>query len=191
MWSNGIRHRDVSPPNLMYRRDKTGQVVGVLNDFDLATVMDVPTGNERTGTMPFMALSLLDDEALCGQVKHLYEHDAESFIWVLLWISVQYKNGKLRQEPPLNSWLGIDARGCREKKFWFLFHNEWKKLACGDERNALVLAKCQTALRHWYLQTLQLSNSARNDGSRANAAFMELLQGPYTQHSLNATSNQG
>jgi len=42
----------------MYKNE-AGVVVGVLNDFDLATVGPGPTGNERTGTLPFMALELL------------------------------------------------------------------------------------------------------------------------------------
>jgi hypothetical protein len=30
-----------------------------------------------------MALELLTKEAIEGKVKHLYRHDAESFLWVL------------------------------------------------------------------------------------------------------------
>ncbi|KAH7888350.1 hypothetical protein F5I97DRAFT_684837 [Phlebopus sp. FC_14] len=40
LWQNGVYHRDVSPSNLMYYRDDVGNVVGVLNDFDLASTSD-------------------------------------------------------------------------------------------------------------------------------------------------------
>ena len=78
------------------------QVIGVLNDYDLSSMKDCPTGRERTGTVPFMALDLLLDEAMEGKVEHLYQHDAESFIWVLTWITFQYKDGKFQGNGPLN-----------------------------------------------------------------------------------------
>ncbi|KAH7891074.1 hypothetical protein F5I97DRAFT_1799223, partial [Phlebopus sp. FC_14] len=119
LWTNGVRHRDVSPSNLMYRI-VDGMIVGVLNDFDLASLGDGVTGTERTGTVPFMALDLLSDEALRGEVKHLYEHDAESFIWVLTWISLRYGDGQPMKNKALDKWLIVDAVTCREKKSDFL-----------------------------------------------------------------------
>ena len=68
-----------------------GKIVGVLNDFDLASTQETTTGTERTGTVPFTALALLRDEALQGNVIRAYEHDTESFIWVLIWISLRYE----------------------------------------------------------------------------------------------------
>ncbi|KAH7881923.1 hypothetical protein F5I97DRAFT_1991515 [Phlebopus sp. FC_14] len=120
LWQKGVYHRDVSPSNLMYYRDKDGNVVGVLNDFDLASLGDGITGTERTGTVPFIALDLLTDEALRGEVKHLYEHDAESFIWLLTWISLRYRNGQPMKNKALDQWLIVDAMTCREKKLNFL-----------------------------------------------------------------------
>ncbi|KAH7891061.1 hypothetical protein F5I97DRAFT_1827025 [Phlebopus sp. FC_14] len=120
LWQNGVYHRDVSPSNLMYYRDKDGNVVGVLNDFDLASLGDGVTGTERTGTVPFIALDLLTDEALRGEVKHLYEHDAESFIWLLTWISLRYRNGQPMKNKALDQWPIVDAMTCREKKLNFL-----------------------------------------------------------------------
>ncbi|KAG1744139.1 uncharacterized protein EDB91DRAFT_1335703 [Suillus paluster] len=68
LWKGGVRHRDVSPPNMMFHKTDKGVLIGVLNDFNLsslATRLD-PHGNERTGTVPFIApdlLSLRVDEA--------------------------------------------------------------------------------------------------------------------------------
>ena len=48
----------------MYDKTKNGE--GVLNDFDLAHVRGTkrPSGTERTGTMPFMALDLLTRQGM-------------------------------------------------------------------------------------------------------------------------------
>ncbi|KAG0694107.1 hypothetical protein DFH29DRAFT_1006643 [Suillus ampliporus] len=86
LWKNGVRHRDVSPSNLMVY--KLGDLwIGVLNDYDLSSTQNhSPSGRERTGTVPFMALDLLTKQAIAGEVEHLYQHDAESLIWVLGWV---------------------------------------------------------------------------------------------------------
>jgi hypothetical protein len=95
--------------------------VGVLNDYDLSSVQeDGPGGNERTGTIPFMALALLTTKAIKGEVEHLYQHDAELFIWVLTWVCLRYENGKVRSDRPLHAWLKEDANGYRKKKDDFL-----------------------------------------------------------------------
>ncbi|KAG1772481.1 hypothetical protein EV702DRAFT_1033620 [Suillus placidus] len=127
LWKRGVHHRDVSPSNLMgYRLG--GRFIGVLNDFDLSSIIrflssikDAPKGFERTGTVPFMSLHLLVPKAIAGQVEHVYYHDAESFIWVLTWICLRYKNGKLlSRNRPLDEWLTVDARGCHKEKMSYL-----------------------------------------------------------------------
>jgi hypothetical protein len=105
----------------MIYKTLSGRWMGVLNDFDLSSTQDTPSGQERTGTVPFMALHLLTKKGLSGQVKHLYQHDAESFIWVLTWISICYDNGVyIGKRTELHDWLRVDALGCHEKKFSFL-----------------------------------------------------------------------
>ncbi|KIJ16062.1 hypothetical protein PAXINDRAFT_54088, partial [Paxillus involutus ATCC 200175] len=96
LWKAGIHHCDVSCENLTYYRVKD-KVIGILNDYDLASLAssDNPLGNERTGTMLFMAIDLLEAAGRDGKVKHLYRHDMESFIWVFVWICHQFKDGKL------------------------------------------------------------------------------------------------
>ena len=67
---------------------------GVLNDFDLARLVEGNEGaggKENTGTMPFMALDLLNDQAFKGMVPRLYRHDAESFAWCLVYICICMK----------------------------------------------------------------------------------------------------
>ncbi|KAI6138070.1 hypothetical protein BKA82DRAFT_4250151 [Pisolithus tinctorius] len=122
LWREGIHHRDVSCGNLMYYR-VGGKVMGVLNDYDLSSLASSanPLSNKRTGTIPFMAIDLLKEDGQDGKVKHLYRHDMESLIYVFIWISLQYKDGKPLNPGPLDSWAKVDARGFAAKKMSFLF----------------------------------------------------------------------
>ncbi|KAL6300242.1 hypothetical protein BKA93DRAFT_712060, partial [Sparassis latifolia] len=81
LWSNGIEHRNVSPSSLMCDPSTKH---GVLNDFGLAD--HTTSQGDDAGTLPFMAIDLLPKEAYEGKVTHLYRHDLESFIWVLLYV---------------------------------------------------------------------------------------------------------
>lgn len=95
-----------------------GKWVAVLIDYDLSSILrdHGPRGNERTGTVPFMAINLLRPNA---RVTHLYQHNAESFIWVLVWVCLRYKGGKLlpsRKGRKLDDWLKVDAAGCEKEK---------------------------------------------------------------------------
>ncbi|KAG5634008.1 hypothetical protein H0H81_003919 [Sphagnurus paluster] len=86
LWINEIEHRDISPSNLMVDATDQKYPKGVLNDFDLAVYQPthVQPGGERTGTIPYMALDLLNRGYFSGHVERLYRHDLESFIWVLV-----------------------------------------------------------------------------------------------------------
>jgi hypothetical protein len=112
-----VEHNDISASNLMY--DKLNGNRGVLNDFDLAHLKGHPrpSGTERTGTMPFMALDLLTKAAGEGKVERLYRHDCESFVWVLLWICCRYFDGQVIPNPPLSQFITADYTQCFREKF--------------------------------------------------------------------------
>jgi len=102
---------------------KDGKRIGVLNDYDLSSLADDPgpRGNERTGTVPFMALDLLTEEGQRGEVKHLYRHDLESFMWCFAWISLRYKEGVIlpRGLRPFDEWATLGPVACGKEKFVF------------------------------------------------------------------------
>ncbi|KAG2753900.1 hypothetical protein P692DRAFT_20828894 [Suillus brevipes Sb2] len=136
LWECGVHHRDVSPSNLMVYRTSDGRYIGVLNDFDLSSTRDTPSGQERTGIVPFMAIELLTKEAIEGKVQHLYQHDAESFIWVFAWVCLRYEEGRLlRKGRPLDEWLKFDAFQCHGKKLGFLATHRHKMIPSQSHKN--------------------------------------------------------
>jgi len=99
----------------MYNISPAGKAEGVLNDYDLASWDKFPTTNsDRTGTVPFMALDLLHG-GLDQQIPRLYRHDAESFVWVLAYltaIAIEYKGHsvKISRPPYFNLWFKDDLQ---------------------------------------------------------------------------------
>ncbi|KAG1874733.1 hypothetical protein DFJ58DRAFT_650443, partial [Suillus subalutaceus] len=73
LWKEGVYHRDVSAGNMMWYVEDS-KLKGVLNDYDLSPLVNDPGpwGNERTGTVPFMALDLLNPESQQGGVKQSF-----------------------------------------------------------------------------------------------------------------------
>jgi hypothetical protein len=139
LWIGGIEHGDVSVNNLMY--DKLNGDCGVLNDFDLAhwTAKPRPSGSERTGTMPFMALDLLNKDAWEGKVTRLYQHDCESFMWVLLWVCCSFDNGEETVKPPFLKFVTNDYDQCRKEK--------WDVLRDGVQKLPNLVTKSYEAFR--------------------------------------------
>ena len=94
----GIKHRDVSINNLMFRRLKDGSVQGVLNDWDVASTRETESRPDhvgmRTGTRPFMSMDLHVD----NPPVHMVRFDYESLLYVLYWICVGYSDGGLLPE---------------------------------------------------------------------------------------------
>lgn len=92
-----VLHRDLSHNNVMWTRDEANNVIGVLNDWDLAAYPHTDANppevstKDRTGTLPFMARDLLRKDP----AKHLYSHDLESFFYILMWCCINYRLGGL------------------------------------------------------------------------------------------------
>jgi len=109
LWKKGIQHGDISLGNMMWDDRRK---VGILNDFDLSKFADQkgPSGQDNTGTLPFMALDLLSEEGLRGEIPRRYRHEAESFAWSLICLClsmVEGTDGKnyTRDPHPLPEWF--------------------------------------------------------------------------------------
>jgi len=119
LWVNGIHHGDISLNNLMYDTSATNGPAGILNDFDLATWVDHSTTNDdRTGTIPFMAIDMLDG-GLDDRIPRLYRHDLEAFIWVLAYVTVadiEYKDHTIEISPlpTVDTWFRDDNQAYRK-----------------------------------------------------------------------------
>ncbi|KZV64382.1 hypothetical protein PENSPDRAFT_171019 [Peniophora sp. CONT] len=134
----GVYHRDPSVHNVMYREGEKGEKLGVLNDWDLATdIESMHDGLERTGTVPFMALELLDDSS--GQIKHQYRHDLEAFYWVLVWLCYP--------EHTFMKWETGSYAECHKEKTAFLHKGGTPGIKSGWEGAGMVMLRLGKWLR--------------------------------------------
>lgn len=106
----------------MFRKKANNSHCGVLTDFDLSIpVTRVPTSKQqRTGTMPYMAIDLLQNPPT---TTHLYRHDLESLFYVIVVLTSRYDKGReMTENPPLQAWFDLGAEALMEKKqVFFLF----------------------------------------------------------------------
>lgn len=105
----------------MLYRVVNGQMYGVLNDYDLAIRMgarDGPTSKQRTGTLPYMAMELLETQP---PPTHLFRHDLESFVYCIADMTladVPDKHG--RMVPALADWRKLSMKSLAKEKHLFL-----------------------------------------------------------------------
>ncbi|KAI0827182.1 hypothetical protein BC628DRAFT_208490 [Trametes gibbosa] len=94
----GLLHGNVSYTNILWELEApNGPVHFILNDFDLEIDTNDrdatgPISQHRTGTLPFMAIELLENMAKpvgSQTVLHQLYHDYESLFWVALWSAMK------------------------------------------------------------------------------------------------------
>ncbi|KAI9759108.1 MAG: hypothetical protein M1840_003515 [Geoglossum simile] len=95
-------HRDISTGNiLMNHTDDTTS--GLLIDLDFArhnfSQARRSGAPNKTGTLPFMAISILDGD----NTEHRYRHDIESFFYVLLWTCIYDENVLASASMPISN----------------------------------------------------------------------------------------
>ncbi|KAJ7649776.1 hypothetical protein FB45DRAFT_885919 [Roridomyces roridus] len=134
----------------MYRQLADGDVQGVLNDFDMAkpTVEDASnssTSRHRTGTKPFMAVDLLVEEP----PQHLFRHDLESFMYVLMFLVCDTETSKL------DKWRFWEMGTLKSAKESMLRHN----LPETKEGFDLFITPIYN-LHHMFGQALQIRDQA-------------------------------
>ena len=153
--------------------------VGVLNAWDFATVLSssATPNTDHTGAIPFMALQLLEGEC----VAHMFQHDAESFIWLFLWVC-GCSDGSTREVlvAPYKVWRKLGLLACKIERGAFLSdvnldglnvseHHAAKGLSC------LFLARLLQELRAWTWSNApkSMDHSAREQ--KDMALFQALL----------------
>ncbi|KAF9461109.1 hypothetical protein BDZ94DRAFT_1264619 [Collybia nuda] len=122
-----VLHRDLSENNLMF--DQVGDLtIGILNDWDIASSLDdngevsTSTARHHTGTIPFMAIDLLQS----NPPAHLYRHDLESFFYILVWAAMNY-DLKHKERCPIHRDIACwdsDLEQSRRSKFYFMMDVE-------------------------------------------------------------------
>jgi len=170
LWVNGIHHCDISYNNLMYDTPGADQPMVIVNDFDLATWVDhKTTKNDRTGTIPFMAIDLLDG-GLNDRIPRLYRHDIESFVWVLTYITVaniQCKNRAIKISPlqKVGTWFKDHDYADREahvtsKRFLYFDYASYRQPVTGGYFRYHGVVKWM--IWYWCDFHQSLRNSKRN-----------------------------
>ncbi|PPR06227.1 hypothetical protein CVT24_000618 [Panaeolus cyanescens] len=181
LWAHGVYHLDISLKNLMCHPVTKK---GVLADFDLSRLDSQGTPmTENTGTLPFMALDLLTDDAAAGQVQRRYRHDVESFAWVLAYLCHSFALVDGKREPmsddPLSAWFTNNAM-CRLSKYDLI--RDWGKSRkqCSEHGVFLAYPSLGAVAYHaclfWLNDHLCLSNTieAGEDGEAAQVeAFLD------------------
>ncbi|KAF5386096.1 hypothetical protein D9615_002188 [Tricholomella constricta] len=167
-----VLHRDVSENNLMFQRS-TSSVNGVLNDWDLAGIVNyngvVDAESSSTGTLPFMAIELLHEDP----PPHRYEHDLESFFYVLVWAALHFDiNYKVRlpTQPIASQWqVSFSVASSAKRRFLY------------DERyvgfwSLEILEDFQGVWKDWILPLRHLFAQERLGEGVTFDAFMAILR---------------
>lgn len=104
----------------------------VLNDWDLSVIPgESPEVGEHTATIPFLAGDLLSPAYWEGKIKVLYRHDLESFVWILLWVFVCYRDRKAAVPDRLREWQTANYNSCYGSRVSFL--NQFEYFAVPEE----------------------------------------------------------
>ena len=122
--------------------------MGVVNDFDLARFAEMvdASGKDNTGTLPFMALDLMSQGGLRGEILRLYRHDAEAFAWSLVYLCLttvkneKGENCSISEPNSLAAWfrdwrysfsakMGLFWSNYEDPKIPFVYQNKAKQLA--------------------------------------------------------------
>ena len=109
--------------NVMAEKTLDGEFHGILIDSDLAVHTDTLPDNgcsslQCIGTLPFMAVELLTDDP----VVHHFQHDLESYFYILVWISAHYDEGGCRDHihDVLSLWQTSSLEDIQVRKMRFV-----------------------------------------------------------------------
>jgi len=149
---------------MIFRADPSADALGILNDFDMATEWfpdtkeaQVSAAHHRTGTLPFMALELVDNDET--EPVHLYRHDLESFFYILIWAATHYDfESQTKKDTPavMRDWLSPDTAAEMKRKLTTGFHFK-------SAITPLVLAPFEELWETWVVPLRVLFGQAFHD----------------------------
>ncbi|EIM84737.1 uncharacterized protein STEHIDRAFT_158453 [Stereum hirsutum FP-91666 SS1] len=155
--SCNILHRDLSVNNIMFTRHDE-QVVGILNDWDLAastSPKDEATSKHPPGTVPFMALDLLWNAGNGKPQPHEYHHDLQSFLWILIWCAFslrfnanQVESAKLPDM--IQEWAATDASSWRT-----IATTKWTFAGMGESYLTFMTPEMKPLRKSWIRPVLR------------------------------------
>ncbi|PBK65634.1 hypothetical protein ARMSODRAFT_961000, partial [Armillaria solidipes] len=147
--------------NIMYRVDSAGNIFGVLNDFDLSSLIPIEeaTSLRRTGTPPYMAFDLLKEEKDSG--PHLYRHDLEALFYVMLMICCRHSIIK-KPQPHGTSQLEEISANFSEHRFFFS-NQPLPVSECFE-----AFRPCLNAIRRKFTQGLFARQDAKDEAEAAS-----------------------
>ncbi|KAG2086388.1 uncharacterized protein F5147DRAFT_77695 [Suillus discolor] len=106
LWKNGVRDSNANFSNLVVYRTSGGQVTGVFSNFALSSTRDISLRQERARIVPFAAPGVLSGiTKTVIEDKHLYQHDNESFIWVLTWVLFSLQKWQAPEKGKVARWM--------------------------------------------------------------------------------------
>ena len=185
----GIKHRDISINNLMFRRLNDGSVQGVLNDWDVASTRETESRPDhvgmRTGTRPFMSMDLHVD----NPPVHMVRFDYESLLYVLYWICAAYSGGgllpKKKRHPNAEDWE--DWSSANDRTVWktkvaFVHQMDLDETKFPEQFRPLVkswIEPLRTLFKMGYLARTDASSEMTEDeitsDSMANVLIVQVL----------------
>ena len=127
-----ILHRDLSSQNILYYTEKGGRERAILNDYDLAVILDKnwegtgATSKHRTGTGPYMARELLQElpKPRGGEkpivVKHEYAYELESWMYIMVFAMLGYGSESRLGVDLLKAWRSSNWTTIGEQKSLFI-----------------------------------------------------------------------
>ncbi|KAF8971737.1 hypothetical protein BDZ97DRAFT_1913646 [Flammula alnicola] len=126
LWNLGIEHGDPSLWNTMYNKDEQ---CGVLSDYDLAIARRQlrVLGTDRTGTIPFMSIDLLDVDYWNGKIERQYAHEQEALIWILPFVFLRFQDTKVQKGSPVDQWMTSDYVACQAAKSVFIQNRKMER----------------------------------------------------------------
>ncbi|EGN97775.1 hypothetical protein SERLA73DRAFT_168930 [Serpula lacrymans var. lacrymans S7.3] len=139
----GTLHCDISYSNVMFYSEN-GKICRVLHDFDSASTgtRSTPT-SQRTGTKPYMAVDLLSGD----DPEHLYRHDLESLLYVMIRHAGRFDDqGHVVENPLFGEWDEGTRQLYKTKHTFITSTPKWDEYLTG--RYLAAFGPCFSDL-HW------------------------------------------